>query len=273
MGDLEGKVALITGAGRGQGRSHAVALSEQGVDIVALDLCDDIDTVWYPLANADDLRETARLVEANGRRVIEVVADVRNLRALEDAVANTLSQFGRLDIVLANAGIAPSMSPAADAGSAWSNVIDVNLTGVWNTAYAAKQAIVDGGRGGSIVITSSTAGLKGMADGSPSAQAYVASKHALVGLMRSLALELAPSSVRVNTVHPTGVDTPMVMNDAMQAWIQENAAMAATGMENALPVALIEASDVTNAVMWLVSNSARYITGVALPVDAGITIR
>jgi SDR family mycofactocin-dependent oxidoreductase len=273
MADLEGKVALITGAGRGQGRSHAVALSAQGVDIIGIDLCDDIETVWYPLARAEDLRETGRLVEANNRQFMEVVADVRDLEAMQAATTTAMARFGRLDIVLANAGIAPSMIPTADPGASWQNVIDVNLTGVWNTAFATKQAVVDGGRGGSIVITSSTAGLKGMADGSPSAQAYVASKHALVGLMRSLALELAPSSVRVNSVHPTGVDTPMVMNDAMQTWIQENAALAATGMQNALPVALVEASDVTNAVLWLVSESARYITGVALPVDAGITIR
>ena len=223
MGDLEGKVALITGAARGQGRSHAVALAEQGVDIIALDLCADIDTVWYPLATADDLAETARLVEAQGRRVVTQVADVRDLDSLAAAVEAGVAELGRLDIVLANAGIAPSMAPAADPAASWRNVIDVNLTGVWNTAFATKRAIAKGKRGGSMVITSSTAGLKGMADGSPSAQAYVASKHALVGLMRSLALELAPRSIRVNSVHPTGVATPMVLNEPMQAWIQENA--------------------------------------------------
>ncbi len=273
MGDLEGKVALITGAARGQGRSHAVALAQEGVDIIAIDLCSDIDTVWYPLAGEADLAETAKMVEAQGRRVLTRVADVRDLASLTAAVEAGMAEFGRLDIVLANAGIAPSMSPAADPGASWRNVIDVNLTGVWNTAFATKRAIARGKRGGSIVITSSTSGLKGMADGSPSAQAYVASKHALVGLMRSLALELAPRSIRVNTVHPTGVATPMVQNEAMQAWIEENAALAASGLQNALPVELIEASDVTNAILWLVSEKARYITGVALPVDAGITIR
>jgi NAD(P)-dependent dehydrogenase (short-subunit alcohol dehydrogenase family) len=184
-----------------------------------------------------------------------------------------VAELGRLDIVIANAGIAPSMSPSADPAASWGNVIDVNLTGVWNTVFATKRAIARGKRGGSIVITSSTAGLKGMADPSPSGQAYVASKHALVGLMRALALELAPRSIRVNTVHPTGVATPMVLNEPMQAWIAENAAAAASGLQNALPVELIEASDVTNAILWLVSDKARYITGVALPVDAGITIR
>jgi SDR family mycofactocin-dependent oxidoreductase len=273
MGDLEGKVALITGAARGQGRSHAVALAEQGVDIIALDLCADIDTVWYPLATADDLAETARLVEAQGRRVVTQAADVRDLAALSAAVDAGVAELGRLDIVLANAGIAPSMTPAADPAASWRNVIDVNLTGAWNTAYAAKGAIARGKRGGSIVLTSSTAGLKGMTGGSPSVEAYVASKHALVGLMRALALELAPRSIRVNTVHPTGAATPMVLNEPMQSWIEENAAMAASGMQNALPVELIEASDVTNAILWLVSDKARYVTGVALPVDAGFSIR
>ena len=273
MGDLEGKVALVTGAARGQGRSHAVALAARGVDIIAVDLCADIDTVWYPLATQADLDETVRLIEEQDRRVVARVADVRDLSSLSAVVDAGVAELGRLDIVLANAGIAPSMTAGADPEASWRNVIDVNLTGVWNTAYCTKGAIVAGGRGGAMVLTSSTAGLKGMGDGSPGAQAYVASKHALVGLMRSLALELAPHSVRVNTVHPTGVATPMVLNDAMQAWIQENAALAATGMQNALPVELIEASDVTNAILWLVSDAARYITGVALPVDAGISIR
>jgi SDR family mycofactocin-dependent oxidoreductase len=273
MGDLEGKVALITGAARGQGRSHAVALAEQGVDIIALDLCADIDTVWYPLATAEDLAETARLVEAQGRRVVTQAADVRDLAVLSAAVDAGVAELGRLDIVIANAGIAPSMTPATDPAASWRNVIDVNLTGVWNTAYATKGAIARGKRGGSIVLTSSTAGLKGMTGGSPSVEAYVASKHALVGLMRALALELAPRSIRVNTVHPTGAATPMVLNEPMQSWIEENAAMAASGMQNALPVELIEASDVTNAILWLVSDKARYVTGVALPVDAGFSIR
>jgi NAD(P)-dependent dehydrogenase (short-subunit alcohol dehydrogenase family) len=192
---------------------------------------------------------------------------------MTDAVHEGLDAVGRMDIVLANAGVAPSMSPTDDIEHAWQNVIDVNLTGVWHTAQAAKQAMIDGGRGGSIVLTSSTAGLKGLGDGSPSAQAYVASKHALVGLMRSLALELAPHGIRVNSVHPTGVDTPMLNNAAMQRWVSENAEFSANGLQNALPVGLIDPGDVTSAVLWLTSNMGRYITGVALPVDAGLTIR
>ena len=205
--------------------------------------------------------------------MVTQVADVRDLDSLAAAVDAGVGELGRLDIVLANVGIAPSMTPAADPAASWRNVIDVNLTGVWNTAYATKGAIAKGKRGGSIVLTSSTAGLKGMTGGSPSVEAYVASKHALVGLMRRVGPGAGPRSIRVNSVHPTGVATPMVLNEPMQAWIEENAAAAATGMQNALPVEPIEASDVTNAILWLVSDKARYITGVALPVDAGITIR
>ncbi len=175
--------------------------------------------------------------------------------------------------MLVNAGIAPESLPEADASQAWANVIDVNLTGAWNTTRLSKEVLVRGGRGGSIVITSSTAGLKGISDGTAAGEAYVASKHGLVGLMRALALELAPHSIRVNTVHPTGTNTFMVQNPAMQQWIAEHAEVAAAGMQNALPVELIEPSDVTNAILWLVSDKARYVTGVALPVDAGFTVR
>ena len=273
MGQLEGQVAFITGAGRGQGRSHAVALAEAGVDIVGLDLCHDIDTVSYPMATPEDLQETVRLVEGRGRRMLARKADVRDLDAVTVVVAAGMAEFGRLDIVLANAGIAPGFGLKMDPASTWGNVIAVNLTGVWNTTWAAKRALIAGGRGGSVVITSSTMGLKGVPGGLPGGDAYVASKHGLVGLMKSLALELAPHSIRVNSIHPTGANTPMVMNDAMQEWIANNAEAAAAGMQNALPVDLIEASDITNAIMWLVSDTARYVTGVALPVDAGFTIR
>ena len=273
MGEFDGKVAFITGAGRGQGRSHAVSLAAAGADIVGFDLCHDIDTVSYPLATAEDLQETRRQVEAQGRRMVARQADVRDLEALNEVVADGMAAFGRLDIVLANAGIAPGFGLRMDPATTWGNVIDVNLTGVWNTTWATKRALIAGGRGGSVVITSSTMGLKGVPGGLPGGDAYVASKHALVGLMRALALELAPQSIRVNTIHPTGANTPMVMNDAMQEWMAENAEAAAAGMQNALPVELIEASDVTNAVLWLVSDAARYVTGVALPVDAGFTIR
>ena len=272
MGEIEGQVAFITGAGRGQGRSHAVALAEAGADIVGLDLCHDIETVSYPMATADDLEETVRLVEARGRRMLARQADVRDLDVPSAVVADAVAEFGRLDIVLANAGIAPGYGLRKDPATTWGNVIAVNLTGVWNTTWATKQALIDGHRGGSIIITSSTMGLKGVPGGLPGGDAYVASKHGLVGLMKALALELAPHSIRVNSIHPTGANTPMVMNDAMQAWMARHAEAAAAGMRNALPVELIEASDISNAVLWLVSDSARYVTGVALPVDAGFTI-
>jgi SDR family mycofactocin-dependent oxidoreductase len=264
---------MVTGAARGQGRSHAVALAEQGVDIIAVDLCEDIDTVSYSLATSAELDETARLVEAHDRRIVACKADVRDLDALSTALERGLTELGRLDIVIANAGIAPSSIPVADPALSWGNVLGVNLTGVWNTTHLTKRVLKAGKRGGSIVITSSTAGLKGLGDGTPGGEAYVASKHGLVGLMRALALELAPHSIRVNTVHPTGTNTYMVMNPVMQEWIAENAEIAAAGMQNALPVGLIEASDVTNAIVWLVSDMARYVTGVSLPVDAGFTAR
>jgi SDR family mycofactocin-dependent oxidoreductase len=273
MGSLDGKVAFITGAARGQGRSHAVKLAEQGADIIAVDLCEPIDTVSYDLATEEDLAETARLVEEQDRRVLARKADVRDLAALTAIVEEGVANLGRLDIVLANAGIAPAMGLAADPSRSWANIIDVNLTGVWNTVWAARPALIDGGRGGSVVLTSSTAGLKGLADGTAGGLAYTASKHGVVGLMRAFANELAPHSIRVNSVHPTGAATPMVMNDAMQRWIAENAEVAAAGMQNLLPVELIEAADVTNAILWLVSDAARYVTGVTLPVDAGFTVR
>jgi SDR family mycofactocin-dependent oxidoreductase len=271
MGKLDGKVAFITGAARGQGRSHAVRLAQEGADIIAVDICAQIDTVGYPMAEPGDLDQTVKEVEAQDRRIVATQTDVRDVDALRTAFEAGTAELGPVGIVLANAGIGPGSPVPGDQD--WQDAIDVNLTGVWNTVWVTKQAIIDGKRGGSIVITSSTAGLKGLADGSPGADAYVASKHGLVGLMRALALQLAPHSIRVNTVHPTGANTPMVMNDAMQQWILENAAVAAAGMQNALPVDLIEASDVTNAILWLVSDMARYVTGVALPVDAGFTAR
>ena len=273
MGELGGKVAFITGAGEVRDAHMQWPWPTEGVDIIAVDLCRDIDTVSYALATVADLEETVRLVEEQGRRIVASPADVRDVKSLSAGLEKGLKEFGRLDIVLVNAGIAPESLPEADASEAWTNVIDVNLTGAWNTTRLCKEVLVKGGNGGSIVITSSTAGLKGISDGTAAGEAYVASKHGVVGLMRALALELAPHSIRVNTVHPTGTNTFMVQNPAMQQWIAEHAEVAAAGMQNALPVELIEPSDVTNAILWLVSDKARYITGVTLPVDAGFTVR
>ncbi len=266
MGVLEGKVAFITGAARGQGRSHAVRLAEEGADIIAVDIAAQIDTVPYPMSTPDDLAETVRLVEALDRRIYSQIADVRDKSALQSAFDAGTAELGSVDIVLANAGIAPmSMHPVQQE---WTDVIATNLTGVYNTVEVAKQSLIDRGTGGAIVLTSSTAGLTGIGGDTPGGLGYTAAKHGVVGLMRSYANYLAPYSIRVNTVHPTGVNTPMVVNDFMQEFLQSDPAMG-QAMANALPVAMVEPVDISNAIVWLVSDAARYVTGVTLPVDAG----
>ncbi|RZS64659.1 SDR family mycofactocin-dependent oxidoreductase [Agromyces ramosus] len=265
-GQLEGKVAFITGAARGQGRSHAIRLAQEGADIIAVDLCAQIDTVAYPMATPDDLAETVRSVEELDRRIHAVEADVRDRDALQAAFDAGVAELGRVDIVLANAGIAPlSMNPVPEE---WQDVIDVNLTGVYHTVEVAKPSMIEGGRGGAIVLTSSTAGLAGIGGSTPGGLGYTAAKHGVVGLMRSYANQLAEHSIRVNTIHPTGVNTPMVVNDVMQEFLQSDPQLG-QAMANALPVDMIEAVDLSNAILWLVSDAARYVTGVTLPVDAG----
>jgi SDR family mycofactocin-dependent oxidoreductase len=268
-GILEGRVAFITGAGRGQGRSHAIHLAQQGADIIAVDICKQIDSVPYPLATADDLAETARQVESLGRRIHAADADVRDRAGLQAAFDAGVAELGAVDIVLANAGILPlSVDPQPQE---WQDVLDVNLTGVYNTVEVAKPSLIEGGRGGAIVITSSTAGLDGVGGETPGGLGYTASKHGVVGLMRSYANQLAQYSIRVNTVHPTGVATPMVENDATMAFLELDPQL--NKPLNALPVPMIEAADVSNAVLFLVSDAGRYVTGVTLPVDAGFGTR
>lgn len=271
---LEGSVALITGAARGQGRSHALALAALGAVVIGVDRCAPMDSVPYPLASRQDLDETVAMVAAAGGTMRAAVADVRSLEQLEAAVAPALSELGRLDVVVANAGIAPVGGAAGVASSTvWRDVIDVNLTGAWHTALVGIPHLIAGGRGGSIVFTSSVAGLAGIGSWqSAGGPAYSASKHALVGLMRALARDLAPHRIRVNTLHPTGVATPMVLNDAMAAFLSGPAA-SANPLRNALPVEMVEPADVSNALAWLVSDAARYVTGVTLPVDAGYLVR
>jgi NAD(P)-dependent dehydrogenase (short-subunit alcohol dehydrogenase family) len=213
-GNLDGKVAFITEAARGQGRAHAARLAADGVDIVALDICRDIDSMDYPNASPGDLDETVQLVEKEGRRIVARQADVRDADAVEKVVADGLAEFGRLDIVIANAGVI-RLSGGGDRRQTFRNIIDVNLVGAWNTVEAAIPALIAGGRGGSIVLTSSSAGLKAPNSDRAGAQAYAASKRGLVGLMQAWANNLAQYSIRVNTIHPTGVATGMVMNDAM----------------------------------------------------------
>lgn len=266
MGVLEGKVAFITGAARGQGRSHAVRLAQEGADIIAIDICKQMDTVPYPMGTADDLEETVKEVEALDRRIVAREVDVRDRAALQAVLDEGVAELGRVDIVLANAGIAPlSQEPQEQE---WQDVVDVNLTGVYYTVEVAKQRMIDQGEGGSIVLTSSTAGLTGIGAPTPGMLGYTAAKHGVVGLMRAYANQLAPHSIRVNTVHPTVVATPMVMNPAIEAFIAADPSLGSGNM-NALPVPALESVDISNAILFLVSDAGRYITGVTLPVDAG----
>jgi SDR family mycofactocin-dependent oxidoreductase len=266
-GPLKGKVAFITGAARGQGRAHAVRLATDGADIIAVDLCDQIASVPYPLATPDDLAATVKLVEDTGSSIVAARGDVRDRASLSSALQAGLDEFGRLDIVVANAGIAPMQS--GDDG--WHDVIDVNLTGVYNTIKVAIPTLVKQDTGGSIVLISSAAGLAGVGSPDAGSVGYAAAKHGVVGLMRVYANLLARQNIRVNSIHPTGVETPMIDNDFTRGWLAQMAAAVDNPgtLGNALPVEVLQPEDIANAVAWLVSDQARYITGVTLPVDAG----
>jgi SDR family mycofactocin-dependent oxidoreductase len=277
MGDAgraQGKVAFITGAARGQGRSHAVTLAREGADIVALDIAAQIESVPYPMSSVADLEETVNLVEKAGGRCLPVVADVRDIHALERAVRQTVAEFGRLDIVLANAGvlhISNGRETLDESALRWTDAIGVMLTGVYNTIRVTHQAMIDQGHGGCIVITSSTAGLSGMHDGTGGIAGYCAAKHGVVGLMRGYAKLLGRHNIRINTVHPMGVATPMIQNDEFQAYHADHTDVMEIS-PRLLPISLLEPQDVTNAIMWLVSDEARAITGISLPVDCGVTV-
>lgn len=274
---LEGQVALVTGAARGQGRSHAVRLAREGADVIAVDLCAPIASVPYPLATEADLDETCRLVEAADRRVVRAVADVRDLAAMTAAVDAGVAALGRLDIVVANAGVTSYVPSPEMTDEQWTDVLDVNLSGVWRTYRASIGHLRAGGRGGAIVITSSAAGLRAL----PNAAHYAAAKSGLVGFMKALAVELGPEGIRVNTIHPTTVDTGMVRNDATLSLFlpredvprtEEAFARVAQSL-NVLPVPWISADVVSDLVVFLASESGRYITGAAIPVDAGMSVR
>ena len=278
MGKLDGKVVFVTGAARGQGRSHAVRLAQEGADVIAVDRCADVPTVGYPMATEDDLAETVRQVEALDRRIVSRVADVRDTAALTQAVDEGVAELGRLDIVLANAGIA-SFAPVEDlTDEMWDEMIAINLTGVFKTVRAAVPHIRAHGQGGSIVLTSSTAGIKGLGN----LAHYVAAKHGVVGLVKTFANEFAPDMIRVNSVHPTAVSTDMIHNrktygnfvpDKPEDEVtQDDVAPLFQGL-NAMPVPWVEAGDISNAILWLVSDDARYVTGVQLPVDAGSVVK
>jgi SDR family mycofactocin-dependent oxidoreductase len=271
-GRVEGNVAFITGAARGQGRSHAVRLAQEGADIIAVDIAAQVGSVHYPMSTPTDLAQTVKEVEALDRRIVASQADVRDYGALKAALDDGVAQLGRLDIVSANAGISSFGRAAELDETTWQDMIDINLTGAWHTAKAAVPHLIAGGHGGSIVITSSALGLKA----AENTANYTSAKHGLVGLMRTLALELAPHSIRVNTINPTTVNTPMIQNEMTYRLFRpdlENPsrddAMEAFTALNALPIAWVEPVDISNALLFLASDEARYITGITLPVDAG----
>jgi SDR family mycofactocin-dependent oxidoreductase len=266
MSKLAGRVAFITGAARGQGRAHAVRLAADGADIVAIDICRQLESVVYPMGTREDLDETARLVKDLGRRIVAVEADVRDAEALREAFEEGVAELGPVTIVVANAGIGPGGVASAD--QQWDEVVDVNLKGVFNTGRVAIPSMVEHGQGGSIVLTSSTGGLIGSPSNVAGMLGYTAAKHGVIGLMRSWANYLAPHGIRVNSVAPTTVRTPMANNGDLSA-ITKYAPELVNALTNAMPVEAVEASDVANAVAWLVSDEARYVTGTVLPVDAG----
>jgi SDR family mycofactocin-dependent oxidoreductase len=273
MSSLEGKVALITGAARGQGRSHAVTLAEAGADIVAIDIADDIATVPYPLATPDDLAHTGKLVAEAGRRVITREADVRSQSSLDAVVGEAVAELGAIDIVCANAGIGPTFRKTWELSEQdWQDVIDVNLSGVFHTVKAVVPVMIEAGRGGAIVLTSSLAGLKGYSN----IAAYVAAKHGVNGIMRTLANELGPYNIRVNSVCPGLINTDMMMNqptyDVFRPDLTNPSKADATDVfrtMQVLPIDWLEPRDVSEVIRWLVSDEARFLTGVAVPVDAG----
>ena len=267
-GRVAGKVALVTGAARGQGRSHAVRLAAEGADIIALDICNEVADIEYATATREDLATTARLVTEAGGRVVTHAVDVRDARGMADAVADGVAQLGRLDISVANAGVCSIQRWDEVTPELWDTVVGINLTGVWNTCVASIPHLLAAG-GGSMILVSSTAGLKGQ----PFLTPYVASKHGMVGIMRSLANELAAKHIRVNSLHPTGVDTPMLAGMVGLTERIEASPDVGSLFLNSLPVVLVRAEDVSHAVLFLASDEARYVTGLTMTVDAGASAR
>jgi SDR family mycofactocin-dependent oxidoreductase len=275
-GRVAGKVAFITGAARGQGRAHALRLAQEGADIIAVDACAPIASVdKYPLATEEDLAETVAAVEKLDRRIVARKADVRDTTALQAALDEGVAELGGLDIVVANAGIASYGQSWELTEDQWKDMIDINLTGVWHTAKVAVPHLVRRG-GGSMAFISSIGGLKGVMQ----VAHYVSAKHGIVGLMRTMANELADQRIRVNTVHPTNVDTHMIQNPGTYGMFApgdpdptQDKAMGGFMSLNALQIPWVDPIDIANAVLFLSSDEARYITGVALPVDAGATVK
>jgi SDR family mycofactocin-dependent oxidoreductase len=274
MGALDNRVALVTGAARGMGRSHAVRLAEAGADIIAVDICRQIEGVAAKLATPEDLAETVRLVEQTGRRVVPGIADVRDRSELRAAVAAGVAELGRLDVVVANAGTFAVRldQPTDDAGRAaiWNVTLDVNLTGAWNTIEITAPILIEAGRGGSIVVISSTSALQTVANDDVAMTAYAVSKWGVTGLMKMTAGDLGKHNIRVNAVHPSGVNTPLTQSDAVREYWDAHPALAAHTAKVYLPV---EEQDISEAVLYLASDASRAVSGISLPVDAGSSVR
>ena len=276
-GRVEGKVAFVSGAARGQGRSHAVRLAEEGADIIAADICGPIDNLAYPHSTPEDLAETVELVKAQNRRIVAAEVDVRDYDAVKALVDSGVEQLGRLDIIVANAGVGTDGRKLHKIREdVWQDMIDINLSGVWHTVKAGVPHILSGGRGGSIVLTSSVGGRKAY----PNTGHYIAAKHGVIGLMRAFAVELGQDMIRVNSVLPSQVSTTMVMNDQTYRLFRpdlENPGpddfAPISQMMHTLPVPWVDAIDISNAVLFLASDESRYVTGVSLPVDAGALLK
>ena len=276
-GRVEGKVAFVSGAARGQGRSHAVRLAEEGADIIAVDICGPIDNLAYPHSTPEDLAETVELVKAQNRRIVAAEVDVRDYDALKALVDSGVEQLGRLDIIVANAGVGTDGRKLHKIReNVWQDMIDINLSGVWHTVKAGVPHILSGGRGGSIVLTSSVGGRKAY----PNTGHYIAAKHGVIGLMRAFAVELGQDMIRVNAVLPSQVSTTMVMNDSTYRLFRPDLPNPGpddfapiSQMMHTLPVPWVDAIDISNAVLFLASDESRYVTGVSLPVDAGALLK
>ena len=273
---LKDKVVFITGAARGQGRAHAVRFAEEGADVIAFDLCAQIDSVAYPMATPEDLDETVRLVEKTGRRIVAERGDVRDRDRLAEAVARGVAEFGRLDFVLANAGILPAAGPQGLDIAAFTDAIAVMLNGVYFTIEAALPALLRNPDGGAIVITSSAAGFTSVSTEfgtmTHGAAGYTAAKHGVIGVMRHFARSLAEKNIRVNSVHPGGVATPMVLNQAMADWSGDHPSFS-VAQQPLLRLPMMEPEAVSDAMVYLCGPSGRYLTGAALPLDAGQTLK
>jgi len=275
-GFFHDKVVFVTGAARGQGRAHGVRFAEEGADVIAFDLCDQIASVAYPMATPEDLEETVRLVEKTGRRIVAERGDVRDRDRLAEVVARGLDEFGRIDFVIANAGILPAAGEQGRDIAAFNDAIAVMLNGVYFTIDAALPALLRNPDGGAVVITSSAAGFTSVSTEfgtmSHGAAGYTAAKHGVVGLMRHFARSLAEKNIRVNSVHPGGVATPMVLNQAMADWAGEHPSFS-TAQQPLLQMPMMEPDEVSSAMVYLCGPGGRYLTGVALPLDAGQTLK